>query len=271
MRTEELLALFEQLALAAAQAIRDIGPASAVAKPDGSPVTVADIEAERVILSGLAARTSGLPVVAEECCAAGKLPAGDPDRFVLVDPLDGTREFISGSPDYTVNIALVEHGMPVAGAVVAPAHDEMFLGGPLGAFRVALGADGAPASRHRIGVRDAVAAPRALISASHCTPETGRLLDRLGISDRVARGSSLKFCLIAAGEADIYPRLGQTMQWDTAAGDAVLRAAGGRTLQAGGGWLAYGRHAGGSYANPSFIASGRLASEFEARLSSCTS
>lgn len=265
MHSEVLLALFEQLALAAARRIREIGPAHAAAKSDGSPVTPADIEAERVILAGLSASATGLPIVAEERCAAGELPTGDFDRFVLVDALDGTREFVSGRSDYTVNIALVEHGAPVAGVVVAPAHSEMFLGGPLGAFRVALGANGASASRHRIGVRDAVAAPRALVSASHCTPETGRFLDRLGIRDRVARGSSLKFCLIAAGEADIYPRLGPTMQWDTAAGDAVLRAAGGRTLQAGGGALAYGQR-GGGYPNPAFVAMGNPTGDFATRV-----
>lgn len=229
-----------QLALAAGEKIMAVydQPVESAQKADGSPVTVADERAEAVILEGLARALPEIPVVAEEAVEAGQLPAGA-DRYFLVDPLDGTKEFLSRNGEFTVNIALIDQGVPVFGVVLAPALGEIYWGGaiagtssgPIGAFcgRVEHGeVDGAAP----ITVRRAPASGVAVLaSRSHCSAETEALIDKLPAAERKSVGSSLKLCWLACGRADFYPRLSPTMQWDIAAGDAVLRAAGGKTLK----------------------------------------
>jgi 3'(2'), 5'-bisphosphate nucleotidase len=219
-------------------------------KGDESPVTQADQKAEAVILAGLAKIAPGIPVVAEEAVSAGNIPDVS-DRFFLVDPLDGTKEFISRNGEFTVNIALIEHGKPVLGLVYAPAIGRMFTGA------VGVGAwvedkDGKRAIRCR-----AVPAEGLTVVASRSHGDETALDAFLGgrkVASRTNAGSSLKLCLVAAGEADLYPRLGRTMEWDIAAGDAVLRAAGGRvTVVADGADLRYGKP---GFDNPHFAASG---------------
>lgn len=218
-------------------------------KNDASPVTEADEKAEALILPALAALTPEIPVVAEEAVAAGSIPevAG---RFWLVDPLDGTKEFISRNGEFTVNIALIEDGVPVLGAVFAPALGRLFAG--------AVG-EGAfiedDAGRRPIACRVPPEAGLTVVaSRSH---GDAAALDAFLAGRKVAElrgaGSSLKICLIAAGEADLYPRLGRTMEWDIAAGHAVLSAAGGRLTEVDGGVLAYGKP---DFANPHFVAWG---------------
>lgn len=224
-----------------------------------SPVTAADEEAEALILAGLKQAGVDLPVIAEEAVAAGQVPEVGA-RFLLVDPLDGTKEFIKGGTDFTVNIGLIENGAPVAGVVYAPALAEIYWGAEgQGAFRqmadaVAAELTGVPVA---IATRPAPADGwSAVASKSHRTPETDAILARYPVSETVSAGSSLKFCLVAKGEADIYPRAGTTMEWDTAAGDAVLRAAGGRMVTTEGQPFRYGRTA-DKFMNPHFIAFGR--------------
>jgi 3'(2'), 5'-bisphosphate nucleotidase len=197
-------------------------------KGDDSPVTQADQRAEDVILAGLAQIAPGIPVVAEEAVAAGKIPEVG-EYFFLVDPLDGTKEFISRNGEFTVNIALIRAGRPVLGLVYAPAIGRLFTGAAgVGAWLE--DAQGRRAIRCR------------------AVPEAGRK-----VASRTNAGSSLKLCLVAAGEADVYPRLGRTMEWDIAAGDAVLRAAGGKVTTLAGADLGYGKP---GWDNPHFAASG---------------
>jgi 3'(2'),5'-bisphosphate nucleotidase len=228
-------------------------------KGDASPVTEADRLAEAVILADLARLAAAVPVVAEEACSAGLIPAVG-GAFFLVDPVDGTREFISRNGDFTVNIGLIENGVPTLGIVYAPARGDLYAGRlGRGAERIAI-AGGSIADRRAIRVADPAAAPpRILASRSHRTPETDDFIARYPGASLVAAGSSLKFCLMAAGEADLYPRMGPTMQWDTAAGDAVLRAAGGSVETVDGAPLSYGPGAApglSAYANPWFVARG---------------
>jgi 3'(2'), 5'-bisphosphate nucleotidase len=212
-------------------------------KRDASPVTVADEKAEELILGLLRARATAIPIVAEESIARGdKTAIGD--SFILVDPLDGTREFIACNGEFTINIALVRDKMPVAGAVYAPALGRLWFGGERAFLcEVAVGAPlpeksaWRPIETRRAPTRELVA----LASRSHCDPATEAFLARLSIGERRSAGSSLKFCALAEGAADVYPRFAPTMEWDTAAGDAVLRAAGGIVLDAGGEPLAYGK------------------------------
>ena len=214
-------------------------------KRDSSPVTIADEKAEELILGLLRAGASSIPIVAEESVAQGAQTAIG-RSFILVDPLDGTREFIAGNGEFTINIALVRDGAPVAGAVYAPALGRLWFGGEC-AF-VCEAAVGAPLPEkslwRKIETRPAPAqALIALASRSHCDPETEAFLARLPIGERRSAGSSLKFCALAEGGADVYPRFAPTMEWDTAAGDAVLRAAGGTVLAVEGGRLLYGKKA----------------------------
>lgn len=243
-------------ALDAGRAILEIagGDLGISTKADHSPVTRADARAEEIILSALARALPDVPVVAEEQVAAGRVPSDLGRRFFLVDPLDGTREFVAGRPEYTVNIALVEDGRPVVGVVYAPALGEIFEGrlGD-GAWIGRLGADGS-IDRRRIAVRSRVPeVPLVLASRSHAGAETEAFLAAFGPHERVSAGSSLKFARLAEGRGDLYPRLGRTMEWDTAAGEAVLRAAGGTVLGLDGAPLAYGRRDAG-FANPWFFA-----------------
>lgn len=198
-------------------------------KPDGSPVTSADEEAETFIISRLASLAADVPVIAEEQMARGSSPAAAGRRFFLVDPLDGTEEFIAGRNEFTVNIALIENGAPVCGTVVVPAAGRAFFGEEgRGAFEFAPAPHGAidPNTLRPIRARSVPeAGPTILVSRTHGRGEADAFGAGPGPVIRVA--SSLKFALIAAGEADIYPRRGTTMEWDTAAGQAVLAAAGG--------------------------------------------
>jgi 3'(2'), 5'-bisphosphate nucleotidase len=253
--------LFERAAFAAGREIMKVfhdGPTIQI-KSDQSPVTEADERAEAVILSALSAALPDMPVVAEEAVAAGNIPDTAHKSFILVDPLDGTKEFIRKSSDFTVNIALIEAGIPVMGIVYAPARGVAYVGDANGAVKIEVDASFMPVSRHAIRVRIPQDGLVALASRSHNSPETDAFLQSKGITDTKTVGSSLKFCLVAEGEADVYPRFGRTMEWDTAAGDAVLRAAGGITLGLDGLPLPYGKlnQADDSdFANPSFIAWG---------------
>lgn len=219
-------------------------------KGDESPVTQADQKAEAVILAGLAKIAPGIPVVAEEAVSAGQIPDVS-DRFFLVDPLDGTKEFISRNGEFTVNIALVEHGKPVMGLVYAPAIERLFTGA-VGAGAWLEDTQG----KREIRCRAVPAEGLTVVASRSHGDETAldAFLNGRKVASRTNAGSSLKLCLVAAGEADLYPRLGRTMEWDIAAGDAVLRAAGGRvTVVADGSDLKYGKP---GFDNPHFAASG---------------
>ncbi len=221
-------------------------------KDDQSPVTDADEAAEKIILAGLRTLAPTIPVVAEESMAAGQRPEIAGDLFWLVDPLDGTKEFIRRQGQFTVNIALIYRDQPILGVVYAPALGDLYAGVVgHGAWRWR---DQAKADIH---VRTAdTAALIAVASKSHRTPETDSYLSQLAIADSRAAGSSLKFCLVADGSADLYPRFGPTMEWDTAAGHAVLAAAGGAVLSPDGTPLCYGKP---DFRNGFFFAIGDLA------------
>lgn len=257
-----MLEIFEKAAIAAGQAILEVYQAGANVKlkKDASPVTEADERAEEIILAALADALPDIPVVAEESVAAGKVPDIRGKSFILVDPLDGTKEFINRREDFTVNIAYVANGVPVAGIVYAPAKGVAYVGSAAGAQKLSVTADFTIADRHAIAARQPGPDMVAVASRSHNTPETEAFLRQNSISSSTAVGSSLKFCLIAEGLADVYPRYGRTMEWDTAAGDAVLRAAGGVTLGLDGLPLPYGKVAQANdadFANPHFIAWGK--------------
>lgn len=226
-------------------------------KPDESPVTAADLAAEEVILARLSQAAPGIPIVAEEQVAAGNVPPSA-STFFLVDPVDGTREFIQKRGDFTVNIALVRNGVPELGVVYAPAKSRLFLGDAVKgeAFRAGQAPEDAKqAARTPIRTRQPAAAGLTIVaSRSHRSPETDAWLAQVKVAEIVSIGSSLKFCLVAAGEADLYPRLGPTMEWDTAAGHAVLSAAGGEVVNLDGSPLRYGK---AGFRNPFFIATGR--------------
>ncbi len=254
----EILKLFETAALSVGPIILKIyraGPDIRL-KGDRTPVTEADEAAERIILAALARDLPEIPVIAEEEAAAGRLPDTSAGRFILVDPLDGTREFIGGHDDFTVNIALIENGVPIAGVVYAPALGTAYTGADGSAERLTVGPDFQVTERRPIRTRLRPPAPCALVSRSHNSEATMAFIDEASIHDRRAVGSSLKFCLLAEGDADIYPRFGRTMEWDTAAGDAVLRAAGGLTATTSGAPLTYGKRDqdDAPFANPNFIA-----------------
>jgi 3'(2'),5'-bisphosphate nucleotidase len=234
-------------------------------KGDASPVTEADRRAETVILQRLTALLPNVPVIAEEACSGGHYPLLTGRSFVLVDPLDGTREFVARNGEFTVNIALVEGHSPVAGVVYAPALGVIYAGVVGEGAGVAEIVDGRLTDWKSAQVREIPAAGlTVLASRNHCGPETEAMLERLPVADRISAGSSLKFCRVAEGLADFYPRLGPTMEWDTAAGDAVLRAAGGRVVTLDGRDLTYGKRgvAGlNDFANPWVMAVGGFADE----------
>jgi 3'(2'), 5'-bisphosphate nucleotidase len=256
-----MLAEFERLALAAGREIMDVLRAGITVeeKSDQSPVTEADRRAEIVILEGLRAAFPHIPCVAEEEASAGLIPPALGHEFFLVDPLDGTKEFIKRRPDFTVNIALIRDGEPVVGVVYAPAQGMLYSGRPGKAFAVKVSEDHAPLDRSEISVRSCASPKTIVASRSHRTPETDEFIVRHDGAEIVSVGSSLKFCLLANGEADLYPRFGRTMEWDTAAGDAVLRAAGGTTRLVDGGPFTYGKRnqtGDADFANPWFVAEG---------------
>lgn len=215
-------------------------------KRDQSPVTEADRAAELIILAALARAAPGVPVIAEEEVAAGRIPAHE-DVFFLVDPLDGTKEFVRGGDDYTVNIGLIDGGIPRLGVVFAPA---------TGVLHAGLVGEGAwvdsGEGRRSIRTRQRGAEITAVASKSHLNQATLDYLEAaVGTCGYVSIGSSLKFCIVAEGKADIYPRASPTSEWDTAAGHAVLLAAGGLVDGPDGGALRYGKHA---FLNRAFVA-----------------
>ena len=256
-----VLSVLERLALSAGSRIMEIFRAGCAVdrKDDASPVTEADRAAERIILEGLRAAFPDIPCVAEEEAAAGILPADLGNAFFLVDPLDGTKEFVKRSGDFTVNIALVRNGAPEIGVVYAPSGRRFFSGRPGRAELIELDAKDEVSARHAIRVRAGSGPLTVVASRSHRTPETDSFIGKVDAAEIVSVGSSLKFCLLANGEADLYPRFGRTMEWDTAAGDAVLRAAGGLTTTLDGKPLGYGKRNqpdDADFANPFFIARG---------------
>lgn len=235
----------------------------ATKKADGSPVTLADQEAEVLILDDLKKVVPDIPVIAEEAVSRGEVPKVG-SRFFLVDPLDGTREFTSGSGQFTVNIGLIEDGEPVFGIVYAPALGDIYV--TLGPHEVAVAKVAAPHSPgdvelsgldlRNITTRDFDEEGLTVVaSKSHGTSEGDEWIAALPIpvAGRCNIGSSLKFCLLARGEADLYPRHGPTMEWDTAAGHAVLRAAGGLVTRIDGTPFRYGKTDAG-YRNTGFVA-----------------
>ena len=256
MSSDRLLHEIVSIALAAGDIIMDIygGPVEVRTKDDSSPVTEADETAEKHILAALAALTPDIPVVAEEAAAAGTMPDISRGVFWLVDPLDGTKEFISRNGEFTVNIALVMNGNPVLGVVHAPAIGRTFYGAEdEGAFCLEDGESRPIAARPAPADGVVVVASR-----SHgAGEELDAFLAGLKVASTSQAGSSLKFCLVAAGEADLYPRFGRTMEWDTAAGQAVLMAAGGRVETTAGEPLLYGKK---GVENPHFIAYGAQSS-----------
>ena len=244
--------LLDELAEAAAEAGEAIlkvrqGGFEIETKSDRSPVTEADRAAELVILAALARAAPGVPVIAEEEVAAGRIPTHG-DTYFLVDPLDGTKEFIRGGDDYTVNIGLIEHGVPRLGVVFTPERGSTHAGLVGGCAWMADAEHG----RQCIATRARGDKLTAIASKSHFNQATADYLDKVAPGcGHVAVGSSLKFCIVAEGRADIYPRLSPTSEWDTAAGHAVLLAAGGRVDAPDGSPLGYGKPA---FLNRAFVA-----------------
>jgi 3'(2'), 5'-bisphosphate nucleotidase len=250
-----LVARMRRLALLAGERIMEVYAApdfDVRAKADASPVTEADEAADAVIAAGLAAAFPGLPLITEEQAATHGLSAR---TFLIVDPLDGTKEFVQRRGDFTVNIGFVEDGVPRLGVVYAPAQGRLFYTLPEGGAVEETGAldPDAPGNLRPIRVRTPDnAALMVVASKSHRDAATDAWIARYAVADVTSAGSSLKFCLVATGEADLYPRIGRTMEWDTAAGDAVLRAAGGLVLRLDDrAPLAYGKP---GWANPFFVA-----------------
>lgn len=231
-------------------------------KADDSPVTEADRRAEAIIIAALQQLTPDVPVIAEEAVSAGQHPGVAPGQcFWLVDPVDGTREFVGRNGEFTVNVALIDKGQPVLGVVQAPALGLLYAGGPgMGAW---CESDAAISAQDRSPVREPLRcrqppASGLTVVASRSHGDAARLkafLDGLGapVAHTRVAGSSLKFCQIAAGQADVYPRLGRTMEWDTAAGQAVLMGAGGSVLTLDSDDLRYGKP---GWENPDFVARG---------------
>jgi 3'(2'), 5'-bisphosphate nucleotidase len=248
---EQVIALVQQAGLATLPFWR-----SGVAvreKSDASPVTAADMAAHQVLAQGLVALDGAIPVLSEEAADIAFSERAGWSRWWLVDPLDGTKEFIADSPEFTVNVALIEQGQVRFGVVGVPATGVCYYGGAgFGAWRIE--ADG---SRHAIQVRTAPAEAFTLVASRRHTSPAQQQLEQ-GLSEfhaplqRVNVGSSLKFCLVAEGGADCYPRLAPTSQWDTAAAQGVLEGAGGEVLDLAGQPLSYPARA--SYLNPSFLA-----------------
>ncbi len=249
-----LVPLMRALALQAGDRIMEIynGPDFEVrAKGDSSPVTAADEAADAVISAGLRAAFPDVPLITEEQAASHALTAS---TFLIVDPLDGTKEFVQRRGDFTVNIAFVQDGVPTRGVVYAPAKDRLFYTLPDGTAVEETGPFGpepGPLTALKVSSPDN-AALMVVASKSHRDQATDDYINRYAVRDMTSAGSSLKFCLVATGEADLYPRLGRTMEWDTAAGDAVLRGAGGHVVRFDDHTpLAYGKP---GWDNPFFIA-----------------
>jgi 3'(2'), 5'-bisphosphate nucleotidase len=247
--------LTEAVAAAAAAILRIRPEALDIrTKADASPVTGADERSQAVLIAAASRLMPGVDVVAEEMAS---LPARPGDPFVLIDPLDGTKEFVGGSGEYTVNLAVVRAGRPVAGFLAVPAAGLLYRGiAGLGAERLHIRADGAPVDPVPVRTRAApIGELIGTVSRSHLDPATVALLDRVGVKTRLPCGSALKFCRIAEGAADLYPRLATTCEWDVAAGHALVEAAGGAVTSPSGAPLRYGSGAEG-FRVPAFIAWG---------------
>jgi len=245
MSDPRLLDLMLDAARAAAAEIMAVylGDIAVEEKADGTPVTLADQRAEAAILTALA--PTGLPFLAEESVSAGHVPELG-TRFFCIDPLDGTREFVKRNGEFTVNIALIEDGRPTHGVVLAPASGATFLASPEGAFEIDYRGTREPLRT------DPHHPMKVVASRSHGHVALKAFCEDLQVMGDVSVGSSLKFCLVARGDAQLYPRFTPTCEWDTAAGQAVLEAAGGCVLTLSGAPLTYGR--GGDNLNPFFIA-----------------
>lgn len=233
-------------------------------KADRSPVTEADRLAETILVAALERIHPNVPIVAEESAAAGQAPDVRATLF-LVDPLDGTRDYVAGRNDFTVNIGLVDEGAPVFGFIYAPARGELFVttgkGQAVGAqVEATSGATSmADLTTSRLSTRRAIPGQiTALVSRSETGPDHADRIAQLGATSKIGMSSAVKFCLIARGDADIYPRFGTTCEWDTAAGQAILQAAGGTVTNLDGSPMIYGKSALG-YRNTSFIARGEPA------------
>ena len=228
-------------------------------KTDLTPVTAADEASEALIVAGLAELLPGVPVIAEEEAAAQRLPASIEPSFIIVDPLDGTREFLAGRDEFTVNVGIVTNGVPIAGLIAAPARGLLWrgiIGGGAERMHLRLGSAQAKAyGRTPIHTRPAPGRLTIATSRSHLDENTEDFLARLPLAKRYLCGSSVKFCYLAQGEADIYPRLSPTREWDVAAGCAILAAAGGTVIQPQGGPLQFGRMP-EKFLVPGFIALG---------------
>ena len=239
---DDLALAFARLASAAGRVVMDVYATDFEVRTKGdlSPVSEADERAEALLVPGVTALLPGVPVVAEEAVSRGELPdvAGE---FVLIDPVDGTREFVSRNGDFTVNVALVRDGVPVVGVVYAPARQRLFVGGGAAWSGTLTAGEDLPELMPLTTRAYPDSGLVAVASRSHLDERTQAFLDRLQPADTRSAGSSLKFCLVAAGEADVYPRFGPTMEWDTAAGDAVLRAAGGTVVDEAGDVFRYGK------------------------------
>jgi 3'(2'), 5'-bisphosphate nucleotidase len=257
---DELIAMSIDAGAGILEVYERMSPEDVKIKGDGSPVTQADASAELLILARLGRLAPDIPVVAEEAVAGGTVPETHGRHFFLVDPLDGTKEFLSKNGDFTVNIALIENNVPVLGVVYAPALAEIYVGGAHEPARFAKTRHGKAVDWQPIHVRNyAGTAPKVIASRSHLSDETKAFIDRFPGATFVSAGSSLKFCRVATGDADLYPRLARTMEWDIAAGDAVLRAAGGTVTDLDGSPMRYGKRNQSTdtdFANGWFIASG---------------
>lgn len=227
MNDRELLDAVLDLSRRAGEAILDVYATdfSVAAKEDRSPLTEADLRAHRIIVDGLAALTPDLPVLSEESASVPYGTRAGWGRYWLVDPLDGTKEFVNRNGEFTVNIALIEGHGPDLGVVYAPVKEIAYLGGArLGAWRIER-----DRAREPIAVQRRLRQPARVVgSRSHAGESLQRFLAKLGECELVSMGSSLKLCLVADGTADVYPRLGPTSEWDTAAAQAVVEGAGGR-------------------------------------------
>lgn len=258
---DDIARLFARICADAARPVMEVYQTEFTAeqKADRSPVTAADQRAEEVILAALAKTMPGVTVLAEESFAAGVRPEVTGD-FLLVDPVDGTKEFINKNGEFTLNIALISNREPVAGCVFAPARGRIYLGGGK-ALSAPLSAGGDVDAAELGEIRTRTPDPARLVavmSRSHADERTKAFAEQAGVTDTVSAGSSLKFCLLAEARADLYPRFAPTMEWDTAAGHAVLNAAGGQVTTPEGEAFLYGKTQDG-YLNGHFIARGRQA------------
>jgi 3'(2'), 5'-bisphosphate nucleotidase len=215
------------------------------AKPDRSVVTEADEAAEEILLRGIERILPGAPVVAEEAAARGEAASAGADAFFLIDPLDGTREFLAGVPEYTINVALILEGAPVLGLLYVPAEAALYAGGDGRALRATLAPGAAYAAADAVAIRARARPDRlvAAVSRSHLDAASEAFLARLPVERRLPLGSALKFCRIAEGAVDVYPRLAPVHEWDAAAGHALVFAAGGTVTRPDGSALAYGNAA----------------------------